>query len=113
VNPDQRRGAIEAVDRLVNRGGEADEVLRGVLASLRERGVGHAAIRFVESGELVDGPSVGAGEPSLRTPVVFEGRQVGELALSVDDPELAERVATLVSAYVLVGWDTGGERWEP
>jgi hypothetical protein len=113
VNRDQRRGAIEAVDRLVNRGGDADEVLRAVLESLRERGVGYAAIRFVESGELVEGPSVGAGEPNQSTPVLFEGRQVGELALSVDDSELAERVATLISAYVLVGWDTGGERWEP
>jgi len=24
---------------------------------------------------------------------------------------LAERVATLISAHVLVGWDTGGQPW--
>jgi hypothetical protein len=108
-----RNGMLEAVDRLVNRGGEADEVLRGVLQALHERGIGYAAIRFVEAGELVDGPSVGAGTATLSTPVLFEGRQVGELALASDDRALAERVATLISAYVLVGWDTRGERWEP
>jgi hypothetical protein len=38
---------------------------------------------------------------------------VGELALSDDDPGLAARVAELVGPYVLVGWDTGGETWDP
>ena len=106
-------GMLEAVDRLVNRGGEADEVLVGVLRTLHERGVDYAAIRFMEAGNLVDGPTMGSGPSALATPVLFEGRQVGELVLSVDDRPLAERVATLISAYVLVGWDTGGERWDP
>jgi hypothetical protein len=113
VNADDRRGALEAVDRLVNVGGDADEVLRGVLAALHARGVEYAAIRFVEDGALVDGPSVGAGAPAIAAPVVFHGRLVGELQLSDPDQELANRVATLVSAFVLVGWDTGGEPWVP
>ena len=29
------------------------------------------------------------------------------------DHAFLERVATLVSAHAMVGWDTGGERWEP
>jgi hypothetical protein len=113
VNADDRRGALEAVDRLVNLGGDADDVLRGVLAALHARGVDYAAIRFVEDGALVDGPSVGAGSPAITVPVVFQGRRVGELQLSDPDEELANRVATLVSAVVLVGWDTGGEPWVP
>ncbi len=107
-------GALEAVDRILNRGGEADEVLRAVLAALHERGVPYAALRFVEEGRLVDGPVV--GEPvsgAIAVPVSYRGERVGELEAAVDDVALLERVATLISAYVLVGWDTGGEEWTP
>lgn len=107
-------GALEAVDRILNRGGEADEVLRAVLAALHERGVPYAALRFVEEGRLVDGPVV--GEPvagAIAVPVSYQGERVGELEAAVDDVALLERVATLISAYVLVGWDTGGEEWTP
>jgi hypothetical protein len=113
VKADDRRGALEAVDRLVNVGGDADDVLRAVLSALHARGVDYAAIRFLEDGDLVDGPSVGAGEVAVAVPVVFQGRHVGELQLSIPDHELAVRVATLVSAFVLVGWDTGGTPWVP
>jgi hypothetical protein len=106
-------GALAAVDRIVNRGGDADDVLRDVLAVLHERGIAYAAIRFVEEGELVDGPAVGEPTQSLITPVVYEGKRVGELELAVDDEAFAERVAVLISAYVLVGWDTSGEPWAP
>ena len=113
MNADDRRGALDAVDRLVNVGGDADELLRGVLAALHARGVEYATIRFVEDGALVDGPSVGSGSAAVAVPIVFQGRPVGELQLSVPDQELAVRVATLISAVVLVGWDTGGEPWVP
>ena len=106
-------GALEAVDRILDRGGDADDVLRDVLAALHERGVPYAAIRFVEEGELVDGPTVGEPTQGLVTPVVYEGKRVGELELAVDDEAFAERVAVLISAYVLVGWDTSGEPWAP
>ena len=98
---------------VVGRGGDADDILRGVLAALHEHGVAFAAIRFVEDGNLVPGPSVGAGEPAVTVPVEFDGQSVGELALSDDNPRLAARVAELVGPYVLVGWDTGGEAWDP
>ncbi|MFY9577915.1 MAG: hypothetical protein WAQ33_01190 [Gaiellaceae bacterium] len=109
----QYNAALEAIDRILNRGGEADDVLRAVLAALQERGVEYAAIRFVESGELVDGPSIGDLTEGIVTPVVYEGEHVGELELAVEDTAFAQRVATLISAYVLVGWDTAGEPWSP
>ena len=104
-------GALEAIDRILNRGGDADDVLRAVLAALHERGVAYAAIRFAEAGALVDGPSVGDPTEARTTPIVYDGDQVGELELAVDDPVFVERVATLISAHVLVGWDTGGQPW--
>ena len=109
----QYAAALEAIDRILNRGGEADDVLRAVLTALQERGVAYAAIRFVEQGELVAGPSIGGPREGVVTPVVYDGERVGELELAVDDVAFAERVATLISAYVLVGWDTAGEPWSP
>jgi len=106
-------GALEAIDRILNRGGDPDDVLRAVLAALHERGTSYAAIRFVESGRLVAGPSVGEPTAGLVTPVVYKGEQVGELELTAADTAFAVRVATLISAYVLVGWDTAGEPWSP
>jgi putative methionine-R-sulfoxide reductase with GAF domain len=106
-------GTLEAIDRILNRGGDADDVLRDVLNAMHERGIVWAAIRFVEEGELVDGPSAGDPTEAIVVPVVYEGKQVGELEAAVDDRDFLERVATLVSAHVLVGWDTGGESWRP
>ena len=106
-------GAYEAATAAVERGGDADDILRNVLDALHANGVAFAAIRFVEAGKLVPGPSAGAGEPTITVPVEFDGQSVGELALLDDDPGLAARVAELVGPYVLVGWDTGGEAWDP
>ncbi len=106
-------GALAAVDEIVAHGGDADDVLRAVLAALHERGIAYAAIRFLENGELVDGPSVGSDAGALVTPIVYEGERIGELELAGGDPGLAERVASRIAPYVLVGWDTSGEPWEP
>jgi GAF domain-containing protein len=54
----QLRGALEAVERVLNRGGDADDVLRGVVGILHDR-VPHytwAGVYFVEGEELVLGP---------------------------------------------------------
>jgi hypothetical protein len=112
-----RRGALEAVERILNRGGDADDVLRAVVEAL-VRVYPYAAVWFVEDGELVRGPESGAaGAPAgERVDVVFGGTKVGELEAAgagPDDRAFLERVATLVSAHVMVGWDTGGEAWEP
>ena len=105
--------AIGAVERIVDRGGEADEVLRAALEALRERGVAYAAVRFVENGVLVDGPSVGTAADAVTAPVLYDGNRIGELSVAVDDATFAERVARLIAPYVLVGWDTAGEPWSP
>ena len=109
--------ALEALDRVLNRGADADEVLRSTVSVLvDEPGIAWAGIAFLEDGELVVGPQ--AGEPDeprrARVPVVFQGARVGELWVDGQaDRAFLERVALLVSAHVLIGWDTRGEGWEP
>lgn len=110
-------GALEAIDRILNRGGDADDVLRAVVRVLHERaGFAWAAIAFAEEGRLVVGPHVGelTGEPSTY-PVTFHGEHVAELRVAGGDEAarpFLERVALLVSPYCLVGWDTGGVPWD-
>jgi len=120
THADELRGALDAVERILNRGGEADDVLREVTAALHDRaGYAWAAIRFVESNELVLGPSAGDEPDAARSlRVEYRGREIARLegAPSLADrgeDEFLQRVATLVSPYCLVGWDTHGERWEP
>jgi GAF domain-containing protein len=158
-------GALEAVDRILNRGGDADDVLRAVVDVLHDRFEHYSwvGIYLVEGDELVLGPwkgpqatehvriPVGQGIcgaaaasgrtevvddvnadprylacfPSTRSeivvPIAYEGRVVGEIDIDSDQPAafterdrtFLERVALLVSPYCLVGWDTGGEPWQP
>ena len=112
-------GALEAVDRILNRGGDADDILRQVVSALREKArYAWVGIYFLEGGELALGPQAGTPDESRRTsvPVTWQGDRVAELVVD-DAPEedrmLLERVAVLVSGHCLVGWDTGGESWEP
>jgi hypothetical protein len=111
--------ALEAIELAVSRGGDADDILRQVVALLHERaGYPWAGIFFLEDGELTLGPQAGAPDESRRTsvPVTWQGAPVAELKID-DAPEedrmFLERVAVLVSGHCLVGWDTGGESWEP
>jgi hypothetical protein len=94
------RGALEAVERILNRGGEPDDVLRAVLEALHARGVAFGKVLFAGNGRPVDGPSVGEGD-GIVLPVVFGGTEVGSLELAVSDVAFAERVAILVSPYVV------------
>ena len=118
MSADTYRGALDAVERILNRGGDADDVLRAVVATLHER-VPHFAwvgIAFMEEGELQLGPEAGDGDgDELSTLVAFEGAPVAELLVrrteQADDGPFLERVATLVSPYCLVGWDTQGVPW--
>jgi hypothetical protein len=109
--------ALEALDRILNRGGDPDDVLRASVEVLAaEPGVSWAGIAFSEEGSLVVGPQAGAPDESrrVRVPIAFQGSEVGELWVDGDaERAFLERVAVLVSAYVLIGWDTGGEPWEP
>ena len=112
-------GALEAIDGILDRGGDADDVLRLVVATLHERaGYPWAGIAFVEGGELVLGPHLGTPDEAPRTvvPVTWQGDRIAELAVDgapEEDRMFLERVAVLVSGHCLVGWDTGGESWEP
>jgi putative methionine-R-sulfoxide reductase with GAF domain len=117
-------GVLEALHRILNREPEADEVLRQAVALLHDRipGYGWVGLSFVEEGELVLGPSKGeesARSTRLDLPVSYGGRQIASLGIasSAADPfgseerAFLERVAVLVSAQCLVGWDTGGVPW--
>jgi hypothetical protein len=108
---------LEAIEGIVSGGGgDADDVLRSVVEALVESGgCAWAGIWFVEGERLELGPE--AGEPDearrLRVPIDFRGERVGELgADGAPDRALVERVAELISPYVLLGWDTGGEAWD-
>jgi GAF domain-containing protein len=156
-------GALEAVDRILNRESEADEVLRKTVEVLHDRFDSYSwvGIYLVEGDDLVLGPwkgpeatehvripvgqgicgaaaasgqteivdDVNADErylscfPSTRSeivvPISYQGRVVGEIDIDSDKPAafgapdraFLERVALLISAHSLVGWDTGGGAW--
>jgi L-methionine (R)-S-oxide reductase len=156
-------GALETVDRILNRESEPDEVLRRTVEVLYERFEHYSwvGVYLVEDGDLVLGPwkgpeatehvriPIGQGIcgsaaasgvteivddvdaddrylacfPSTRSeivvPIVYEGRVVGEIdidsdrpaAFGADDRKFLERIALLISAHSLVGWDTGGVAW--
>jgi hypothetical protein len=109
-----RRAALE---RVVGEGTDADEILRSTVAALAaEPDVTWAGICFLEDGELALGPSAGNPDEARRTtvPIVFRGALVGELSADGEvEVGLLERVATLIATFVLVGWDTEGEDWQP
>jgi hypothetical protein len=118
VTAETYRGALDAVEQIVDRGGDADDVLRGVVAAVLER-VPHVTwvgIAFMEEGRLELGPEAGGGDgEEQRALVTFEGAPVAELIVrrteTADDRPFLERVATLISPYCLVGWDTQGVPW--
>src|SRR4029077_14605840 len=61
-----------------------------------------AAVLFNDEGELILGPHAGIAEPGARrqAAIISEGAHVGELAVDgLDDQELIDRVAALVSPY--------------
>jgi putative methionine-R-sulfoxide reductase with GAF domain len=109
--------ALEAVDRILNLGSDADDVLRAVVEELvREPAIVWAGVLFLEAGALVLGPEAGTADTTRRisVPVSYQGAVVGELAIDGEaETAFLDRVAQLVSTHVLLGWDTGGETWEP
>jgi hypothetical protein len=111
-------GALAAIDQILSRGADADEVLRGVVVVL-QREYSWVGISFVEAGELVLGPAQGEqrAEPTS-IPISYENNVVAELgvvagAVDAEAEAFLERVALLIAPYCLVGWDTGGEAWSP
>ena len=96
-----QRGALEAVERILNRGGDADVVLRMVLEALQSRGVSSARVLLMEDGRLVEGLALGGETERIVAPVFYDGTEVGSLELAVGDISFAERIATLISPYVV------------
>jgi hypothetical protein len=96
---------------------DADDVLRQAVAELAAGDdCTWAGIFFVEDGELALGPESGTPDESRRVsvPVTWKGEPVAELAADGDvDRARLEQVATEIADLCLVGWDTGGEAWEP
>jgi hypothetical protein len=94
----ERRGALEAVDRIVNRGGAPKEVLHDVALVLFQL-YSYVAVDL-ETGR---GPALGEQPGNAeRYPVEFGGERLGDLVVAwpdeSDDAFLA-RVATLIWPY--------------
>jgi len=67
---------------------------------------------------MIDGPSAGSfRDLQAVVPISYDGSSVAEIALGTelvdDDRDAMARIAELLSPYCLVGWDTGGESWNP
>jgi hypothetical protein len=107
----------EAIERILEEIKDADDVLRGAVAALvTDPAIVWAGVAFLEHGVLVLGPSAGAPDEARRArePVVYEGTLVGELwADGNPDRTVLENVAARIAPQVLIGWDTGGEAWQP
>ena len=76
-------GALESIDRILDRGGDVDDVLREVVAVLHGLDdFSWVGISFVEEGELVLGPAEGerTGEPAA-IPISYEDNVVAELGV--------------------------------
>jgi putative methionine-R-sulfoxide reductase with GAF domain len=112
---------LGAVERILDRGGDADDILRDAVDALHGQGAFRwAGISFLEEGALVLGPSSGVEAPGelVRVPIRYDGHVVADLGviaadMSVEDRAVLDRVADLLAPYCLVGWDTGGEAWSP
>jgi hypothetical protein len=120
----ERPGTMEAVEAIIAHEPEADQILREAVVVLYEQipDARSVAVAFVENGQLAPGPIAGdpiSGTPPVTEAVLYEGRPVAELWIagggSPDggDRALLARICELLSPYCLVGWDTGGEAWEP
>ena len=109
--------ALETLGRVLEEGGEPDDVLRSAVSVLAdEPGIAWAGVAFHEDGALVLGPEAGEADETMRmcVPVLFQGAEVGQLWVDGDAGRpFLDQVAALIAAHVLIGWDTGGERWEP
>jgi L-methionine (R)-S-oxide reductase len=87
------RGALEAIDRVVNRGGDADEVLRAAVEILHDRldDYSWVGIYFVEGDELVLGPWKGpAATEHVRIPI---GQGICGAAAASGHTEVVDDVA--------------------
>jgi hypothetical protein len=99
-------GALEAIDRVLNRGGEAHAVLRQIVEILCERGgCSYAAVAFVDGDAHLIGVEAGTRVDDVTSvPVRFAGEHVADLVVAPPglDGAFLERTATVVSAHCRV-----------
>jgi hypothetical protein len=109
--------ALAELDGILETAAEADDVLRRVVALLASQdGIDWAGVAFLEGEDLKLGPTAGRENEQrrVRIPIPFQGDTVGELLVDGGShDELTAQVAAKIAPYVLIGWDTGGEAWEP
>jgi hypothetical protein len=112
-----RADVLDELERILEREGEPDDVLREATRALAgSSGIAWAGIAFLDDGKLALGPSAGEPDPSQRVsvPIAFQGAPVGELWVDGDaERVLLEKIADRLSGHVLIGWDTRGETWNP
>ncbi len=109
---------VATIEQILERSEEADQILLGTIAALSAHYATGVGIRFIEEGSFSDGPWVGeAGVVTTEVEVRYDGELVALLvtpaSLDEDARTTWEQVADLISAFCLVGWDIGGEDWEP
>ena len=109
---------VAAIEQILERSEEADQILLGTIAALSSHYKPGVGIRFIEEGSFSHGPWAGeAGVVTTEVEVRYDGELVALLVtpapLDDDARKTWEQVANLVSAFCLVGWDIGGEDWEP
>jgi hypothetical protein len=114
-------GALEAVERILNRGGDPEEVVGAVIAALHERAFAWVGVIRRDGDDLSVGPEAGerAAAPPLVAAVVWRRSQVAELwaqpyptpqspASSDEDARaLLERIALLISPQLRPRPDEG------
>ena len=109
--------ALAEIEAALESAADADDALRETVRILAAQpGIAWAGIAFVETTGLVLGPTAGVPDEARRTlaTVCYKDETVGELQVDGDpDRSLVEAVAERIAAHVLLGWDTGGEDWEP
>ena len=76
--------ALADVERVVAGGGEADDVVREVVAILHERLGRFVRLSFVEEGTLVAGLAAGGETATASFPVRFQGVHVADLEVGGD-----------------------------
>jgi hypothetical protein len=109
---------VTTIQAIVDGAEEADQILLGTIAHLAERYNAGVGLRFVEEGVFSDGPWAGTRDAvAAQVPISYDEELVGEFVIStaIDEDARAtfEAVASIIGDYCLVGWDIGGEDWEP
>jgi hypothetical protein len=108
---------VEAIEQILGETDDADDVLRRAVSVLvSDPDIVWAGVSFLDDGMLTGGPEAGSPDEArrMRVAITFQDALVGELlADGRPDRAVLEQVASLIAPQVLIGWDTGGDAWEP